>query len=196
VATDAGRGAGGDGGNVGVHEVVHVVLMGVSGSGKTTLALELRRRLGWPYAEADDFHPQANIDRMAAGVPLTDDDRWPWLDAIRDWLTAQAREERSTIVTCSALRAAYRDVLREAAGQVRFVHLTAAPEVIAPRLAERSGHFMPASLLPSQLAALEPLRADEDGVTVVVDAAPDVIADRTLEALGLAQRQLHRSGAG
>jgi gluconokinase len=179
-----------------MHEVVHVVLMGVSGSGKTTLALELRRRLGWPYAEADDFHPQANIDRMAAGVPLTDDDRWPWLDAIRDWLTAQAREGRSTIVTCSALRAAYRDALREAAGQVRFVHLTAAPEVIAPRLAERSGHFMPASLLPSQLAALEPLRADEDGVTVVVDAAPDVIADRTLEALGLAQRQLHRSGAG
>jgi gluconokinase len=191
VATDAVRDPGdgvGDGvGHLGANVEVHVVLMGVSGSGKTTLALELRRRLGWPYAEADDFHPQANIDRMAAGVPLTDEDRWPWLDAIRDWLTSQAVAGRSTVVTCSALRLVYRDVLRAAEGRVRFVHLTAAPEVIAPRLAQRGGHFMPASLLPSQLAALEPLRSDEDGVTIVVDAAPDVIADRTIEALGLAR---------
>lgn len=164
---------------------VHVVLMGVSGSGKTTLALELQRRLGWPYAEADEFHPAANIAKMAAGTPLTDADREPWLEAMRDWLTAEARAGRSTIVTCSALRRAYRDVLREAEGRVRFVHLDANPAVLAPRVAHRTGHFMPPSLLPSQLATLEPLAADEDGVTVVVDVPPDVVADRTMEALGL-----------
>lgn len=164
---------------------VHVVVMGVSGSGKTTLALELQRRLGWPYAEADDFHPAANIAKMAAATPLTDADRAPWLAAIRDWLTAQARAGRSTIVTCSALRRAYRDVLREAEGRVRFVHLTADAAVLAPRVANRIGHFMPAALLPSQLATLEPLGADEDGITIVVDVPPDVVADRTIEALGL-----------
>lgn len=164
---------------------LHVVVMGVAGSGKTTLALELRRRLGWPYAEADEFHPEANITKMAAGTPLTDEDRWPWLDAIRDWLTAQAREGRSTIVTCSALRAAYRDVLRQAEGRVRFVHLTAAPELIATRLESRAGHFMPPTLLPSQLATLEPLGDGEGGIAIVVDVPPDVVADRTIAALGI-----------
>jgi len=164
---------------------VHVVIMGVAGSGKTTLALELTRRLGWPYAEADDFHPPANVAKMAAGVPLTDDDRLPWLQAIRDWLTAQARAGRSTIVTCSALRLAYRDVLRAAEGRVRFVHLTADPAVLGERLAQRSGHFMPATLLPSQLATLETLVAGEDGIVLTVDAPPDVVAARAVELLGL-----------
>lgn len=159
--------------------------MGVSGSGKTTLARLLQDRLGWPYAEADDFHPAANIDKMTAGVALTDADREPWLEAMRDWLTAQARAGRSTLVTCSALRAAYRQVLREAEGRVRFVHLTAAPELLGDRLAARVGHFMPAALLPSQLAALEPLADGEDGVIVPVDEPPEAVADRTLEALGL-----------
>lgn len=166
-------------------EPQHVVLMGVSGSGKTTLALELRRRLGWPYAEADDFHPPANVAKMAAGIALVDDDRWQWLSAIRDWLTAEARGGRSTLVTCSALRLAYRDVLRQAEGRVRFVHLTADGEVLAERLARRGGHFMPATLLPSQLAVLEPLGPGEDGVAIAVDEPPAVVADRTLEALGL-----------
>lgn len=180
------RGAASAGESGGVsNRAVHVVVMGVAGSGKTTLALELRRRLGWPYAEADEFHPEANIAKMAAGVPLTDEDRWPWLDAIRDWLTAQAREGRSTIVTCSALRAVYRDALRQAEGRVRFVHLTAAPELISSRLESRAGHFMPPALLPSQLATLEPLGDGEDGITIVVDVPPDVVADRTIAALGI-----------
>ena len=163
----------------------HVVIMGVSGSGKTTLAEQLHGRLGWPYAEADDFHPQANLDKMAAGVPLDDQDRSPWLKAIRDWLTRQAHSGNCTIVTCSALKFAYRDVLREAEGRVRFVHLTADPAVIDERMSRRSGHFMPAALLPSQLATLQPLEDDEDGITVVVDVAPALVADRVIEALGL-----------
>ena len=162
-----------------------MVIMGVAGSGKTTLALELTRRLGWPYAEADDFHPPANVAKMAAGVPLTDDDRWPWLRAIRDWLTAQARAGRSTVVTCSALRFAYRDVLRAAEGRVRFVHLTADPAVLGERLVQRSGHFMPATLLSSQLATLETLVAGEDGIVLTVDPPPDVVAARAVELLGL-----------
>ncbi len=164
---------------------MHVVIMGVAGSGKTTLALELTRRLGWPYAEADGFHSPANVAKMAAGVPLTDDDRRPWLQAIRDWLTAQARAGRSTVVTCSALRLAYRDVLRQAEGRVRFVHLTADPALLRERLARRSGHFMPATLLPSQLATLESLVAGEDGVVIVVDVPPDDVADQAVELLGL-----------
>ena len=169
----------------GVVDVTHVVLMGVASSGKTTLALELRRRLGWPYAEADDFHPRANIDKMSAGTPLTDEDRWPWLAAIRDWLTQEARAGRSTIVTCSALRLAYRDVLREAEGRVRFVHLAADAALLQERMAHRSGHFMPPALLPSQLATLEPLRDGEDGITIAVDVPLADVADRTVAALGL-----------
>lgn len=165
---------------------VHLVVMGVSGSGKTTLARLLADRLGWPSAEADEFHPPANVAKMEAGVALTDDDRWPWLEAMRDRLTEQARAGRSTVVTCSALRRAYRDVLRQATGRVRFVHLKAPPQTIGVRLSHRAGHFMPPSLLPSQYATLEPLGDDEDGVTVVVDVPPEEVADRALRALGLA----------
>lgn len=166
-------------------EIQHLVIMGVAGSGKTTLADLLDGRLGRLYAEADDFHPQANIDKMAAGTPLTDEDRWPWLDAIRDWLTEQTRAGRSAIVTCSALKRVYRDVLRQAEGRVRFVHLTAPPTLLEDRMAHREGHFMPTTLLPSQLATLEPLDPDEDGVSVVVDVPPEEVADRALAALGL-----------
>jgi gluconokinase len=166
-------------------EIQHLVIMGVAGSGKTTLADLLDDRLGRLYAEADEFHPQANIDKMAAGTPLTDEDRWPWLDAIRDWLTEQTRAGRSAIVTCSALKRVYRDVLRQAEGRVRFVHLTAPPTLLEDRMAHREGHFMPTTLLPSQLATLEPLDPDEDGVSVVVDVPPDEVADRALTALGL-----------
>lgn len=166
-------------------EVTHVVVMGVAGSGKTTLALELRRRLGWPYAEADEFHPRANIEKMSAGMPLTDEDRRPWLAALRDWLTAQATAGRSTIVTCSALRLAYRDALRSADGRVRFVHLTADAGLLAERMAHRGGHFMPPALLPSQLATLEPLVAGEDGIALVVDVPPAEVAERAIVALGL-----------
>lgn len=177
-------------------EPVHLVVMGVSGSGKTTVAQILAERLGRPFAEADEFHPQANIDKMSAGTPLTDEDRWPWLATVRDWLSQQAGAGRSTVVTCSALRRAYRDLLREADGRVRFVHLTADPGIISPRLGTRSGHFMPPSLLPSQLATLEPLVDGEDGVVVLVDVPPEEVADRVLAALGLAWSPASRGTDG
>jgi gluconokinase len=175
-------------------EPVHVVIMGVAGSGKTTLARELERRLGWPYAEADDFHPRANVDKMAAGTPLTDEDRAPWLAAIRDWLTEQARAGRSTLTTCSALKVAYRDVLRQAEGRVRFVHLSADPLLIGERMARRADHFMPPTLLPSQLATLESLEPGEDGIALTVDVPPDVVAQRAVEALSLVPADGHRPG--
>lgn len=161
----------------------HVVVMGVAGSGKTTIAALLAARLGVEYAEADRFHSDANIAKMSAGTPLTDADRAPWLAAIRDWLSAEADAGRPGVVTCSALKRAYRDELRTARGRVRFVHLTGSPELLAERMAHRSGHFMPTSLLPSQLATLEPLAHDEDGVTVDVAASPEEIADSVLARL-------------
>lgn len=167
----------------------HLVVMGVSGSGKTTVAQLLADRLDRPFAEADDFHPEANVAKMAAGTPLDDEDRRPWLRTMRDWLSEQAAAGRSTVITCSALKVAYRDVLREAQGRVRFVHLSAPGELIGDRMEHRSGHFMPPSLLPSQLSTLEPLTADEDGVTVAVDATPAQVAEAALVALGLTDPQ-------
>lgn len=169
----------------------HLVVMGVSGSGKTTVATRLAELLGRPFAEADDMHPPANVTKMAAGTPLTDDDRGPWLRTVRDWLTAQAEQGRSAVVTCSALRRPYRDVLREAAGGVRFVHLDGDPEVIAARMRERKGHFMPPSLLRSQLDTLEPLEPGEDGVRVPIEGTPDDIATEALRRLGLAPGDGH-----
>lgn len=164
----------------------HLVIMGVAGSGKTTVAGILAERLGWALAEADEFHPAQNVAKMAAGTPLTDDDRWPWLEAIAQWVTAQDAAGLNTIVTCSALRRAYRDVLRGAAGQVRFVHLQGEADLVQDRMAGRAGHFMPTSLLPSQFATLEPLGADEDGVAVPISASPNSVTDEALRALGLA----------
>ncbi|MGB7982470.1 MAG: gluconokinase [Candidatus Nanopelagicales bacterium] len=164
----------------------HLVIMGVAGCGKTTVAQLLSERLGWVAAEADDFHPSANIAKMASGVPLTDDDRWPWLRAIRDWITLQNGEGRDSIVTCSALKRGYRDVLRQATGQVRFVHLDGTIEVIGERIQSRSKHFMPPRLLPSQFEILEPLGADEDGVVVPVAGQPESIADDALRRLEIA----------
>ncbi|ARU51040.1 gluconate kinase [Cellulosimicrobium cellulans] len=159
----------------------HLVVMGVAGSGKTTVATLLAQRLGTEYAEADQFHPQANIEKMSAGTPLTDEDRWPWLEAIRDWLSAEAEAGRSGVVTCSALKRSYRDLLRTARGRVCFVHLDGSPELLAERMEHRSGHFMPTSLLPSQLATLEPLDDDEPGFTVDVTRTPEEIADLVLD---------------
>nr|WP_203416735.1 gluconokinase [Jiangella ureilytica] len=163
----------------------HLVVMGVSGSGKTTVATRLAQLLDRPFAEADDMHPPANVAKMAAGTPLTDADREPWLRTVRDWLSSQAEQGRSAVVTCSALRRAYRDVLRAAAGGVRFVHLDGDPELIATRMKQRKGHFMPASLLRSQLDTLEPLQPGEDGVRVPIEGTPgDIVAD-ALRRLGL-----------
>lgn len=163
-----------------------LVVMGVAGSGKTSVAQLLAAHLGWPSAEADEFHPPANIAAMTAGRPLTDEDRWPWLLAVRDWVTERARAGEDVVVTCSALRRSYRDLLRGAGARVRFVHLTGSPQLLAQRIGSRSGHFMPPSLLQSQLATLEPLQPDEDGVVVDVSGTPEETARTALERLGLA----------
>ncbi|MCC9174076.1 gluconokinase [Arthrobacter sp. zg-Y179] len=164
----------------------HLVIMGVAGSGKTTIANLLSKRLGWIAAEADEFHPAVNIAKMSAGVPLDDDDRWPWLYAIRDWMGVQAENGRCTIVTCSALKRTYRNVLAQAAGDVTFVHLDGSSEVLAERMKTRSGHFMPPSLLPSQLSTLEPLAPDEAGLRIEITDSPAEIVDAILRHLGFA----------
>ncbi|MFF5304496.1 gluconokinase [Streptomyces sp. NPDC013161] len=158
-----------------------VVVMGVAGTGKTTIGPLLAARLGVPYAEGDDFHPQANIAKMSAGVPLTDEDRWPWLDAIGDW--AHGRAGLGGVVSSSALKRSYRDRLRAAAPGVVFVHLTGDRALIEDRMAHRHGHFMPTALLDSQFATLQPLEADEAGVAVDVTGSPEQIAERAMTAL-------------
>lgn len=163
----------------------HLVIMGVTGSGKTTVASILATRLSWPYAEADEFHPAANVAKMSAGTPLRDEDRWPWLRTIAAWIAAQDAAGSNSVVTCSALKRSYRDILAAAPGRVRFVHLDGSPELIGERLGARTGHFMPPDLLPSQFAALEPLQPDEDGVVVPVAVSPHSVADAVLGALHL-----------
>ncbi|MFF5989046.1 gluconokinase [Prauserella flavalba] len=162
-----------------------LVVMGVSGAGKTTVAELIATRLGWRMAEADEFHPPANIEKMTAGTPLSDADRAPWLRAIRDWISERAAAGENAVVTCSALKRAYRDILRGATARVRFVHLCGTTETVGARLAERSGHFMPPSLLGSQFADLEPLSPDEDGVTVDVTQGPEQVTVTALTRLGL-----------
>lgn len=152
-----------------------LVVMGVTGSGKSTVGKAFAQRLGVPYADADDFHGEANIAKMSAGVPLDDDDRRPWLRAIGEWLAAHT--DGGAVASCSALRRAYRDILRGPAPTVAFVHLDGDQETVRQRVAARLGHFMPESLVASQFATLEPLGPDERGVVLDL-AAPvdDIIA--------------------
>ncbi|MFF5716865.1 gluconokinase [Streptomyces buecherae] len=158
-----------------------VVVMGVSGTGKSTIGRSLAALLGVPYAEADDFHPPRNIAKMSAGTPLDDADRAPWLDAIGAW--AQGRAGQGGVVSCSALKRAYRDRLRAAAPGIAFLHLTGDRDLIAERLSSRKGHFMPGALLDSQFADLEPLQDDERGVAVDVTPQPAVITQRAIEEI-------------
>ena len=160
--------------------------MGVAGSGKTTIATALSQRLGWSMAEADEFHPQANIEKMSHGIALDDEDRWPWLQSIRDWMTGQAQAGHSTVLTCSALKRSYRDLLATADGSVLFLHLTGDPALLAERMLGRSGHFMPPTLLPSQLAALEPLDDDElaaGSMELDISHTPEQLVEEILAAL-------------
>lgn len=150
-----------------------VVVSGVAGSGKTTIGAALARRLGWPFADADDFHSPENIAKMRAGTPLTDADREPWLAAIAAWIAARSAAATGGVVTCSALKRSYRDVLRDGRDDVCFACLNAPRHVVAGRLTNRPGHFMPASLLDSQLATLEPLQADEPGGSIDASTTPD-----------------------
>ncbi|MGV0109298.1 gluconokinase [Arthrobacter sp. CP30] len=163
----------------------HVVVMGISGSGKTTIATRMAEQLGWVFAEADDFHPPANITKMTSGTALTDEDRWPWLESMRAWLTEQAHAGLSTVVTCSALRRSYRDVLTGADGDVRFVHLLGDTDLILDRMKTRSGHFMPESLLPSQISTLEPLEPDEQGVRIENTGTPAEVVAEVITRLDL-----------
>jgi gluconokinase len=165
-----------------------IVVMGVSGSGKTTVAQGMATAMGWVYAEGDDFHSEANRAKMAAGHPLTDEDRWPWLRSIAAWVDEQRGQGQSAVVTCSALRRVYRDLLRDGHSDVHFCQLDAPEGVIADRLEHRNGHSMPASLLGSQIATLEPLQPDEPGVVVSVADTPEHIVLDALSQLGLTAR--------
>ncbi|MEU5369868.1 gluconokinase [Streptomyces sp. NPDC005951] len=158
-----------------------VVVMGVAGTGKTTIGPLLAAALGVPYAEGDDFHPPANIAKMSAGTPLDDDDRRPWLDAIGAW--AHERAGLGGVVSSSALKRFYRDRLRDGAPDALFLHLTGDRALIEERMADRKGHFMPTALLDSQFATLQPLQADEAGVSVDVSGTPEEITQRAVAAL-------------
>ena len=158
--------------------------MGVSGSGKTTVGAMLAGQLGWRYAEADAFHPAANIEKMAAGHPLTDEDRGPWLAAIAQWIDIELAAGRPAVVTCSALKRAYREQLRGGRPQVQIVYLQGSRELIATRLQARHGHFFTAAMLDSQFADLEEPTPDEGALIVSIVGAPKEIVDDILAALG------------
>lgn len=162
-----------------------LVVMGVSGSGKSTIAKPLADTLGWPFKEGDELHPAANIAKMKAGIPLTDADRAPWLAAIGAWIDGQSARGEAGVITCSALRRAYRDQLREGRPGVRIVFLKGSREVIAARLASRQGHFMPPSLLESQLAALEAPGPDEGVIVVDINQSVAAQVARIVQDLGL-----------
>ncbi len=169
-----------------VSEPTFLVLMGVTATGKTTVGRLLAARTGWRFAEGDAYHPPENVAKMRRGIPLEDPDRWPWLAAIADDIARWRAAGRSAIVTCSALKRAYRDLLRRS-GPLHFVHLTGDPALLAARMAARRGHYMPPSLLPSQLATLEPPQGEPDVTTCDVAPPPAEIAARILAELGIAE---------
>ena len=168
-----------------VADLSAVVVMGVSGAGKSTVGRLIAARLDCPFRDADSFHPVANIQKMSRGEPLTDDDRWPWLQAIAAWIAEHRAANTTCVVTCSALKRVYRDIVTgKQSADVRLVYLKGDFDLIEARLKARKGHFMPPGLLRSQFDALEEPRADEDAITVSVDATPEEIADRVIERLG------------
>jgi gluconokinase len=158
-----------------------VVVMGVSGSGKSTVGAALAHQLGVPFADADSFHPAANVAKMAAGTPLDDDDRRLWLDAVGQWLA----DHDNGVMSCSALKRRYRDQLRSYRADIAFLHLTGSREMIGARQAGRPGHFMPASLLKSQFDALEPLDPDEYGMAIDVGHSVDTIVEAFVKFLSV-----------
>ncbi|MDQ0031715.1 gluconokinase [Arthrobacter bambusae] len=166
-------------------EPVVLVVMGVSGSGKSTVGALLAGRLGWAFEEGDALHPQSNIDKMAAGHPLTDEDRYPWLEKVAEWVEQTLDHGENGVITCSALKRSYRNIISRRGSGVVFVFLSGTPETISARLAERHGHFMPASMLGSQFADLEELSPDEPGIRLDVGPAPSVIAQQIMDKFGL-----------
>jgi carbohydrate kinase (thermoresistant glucokinase family) len=170
-----------------------IVLMGVSGSGKSTVGAELARALGWPFRDADSFHPAANVEKMSRGVPLTDEDRAPWLAAIAQWIDERRKLSDPGIVSCSALKRAYRRRIIGGRDRVRLVYLEGDKGLIAERMRARTGHFMPVSLLDNQFATLEEPRNDEAPLIVSIAPPPQQLAGAIIQALGLEAR---REGAG
>lgn len=158
--------------------------MGVSGCGKSTVAALLARRLGCDLAEGDALHPPENVAKMTAGVPLTDADRLPWLRRIAFWIAEHTESGRDGVVTCSALKRSYRDLLRGSGNRVRFVYLRGTKDVIAQRLVARRGHYMPPSLLDSQFADLQPPGPDEPAITVDIGPPPGEVMQRVIQAMG------------
>jgi carbohydrate kinase (thermoresistant glucokinase family) len=164
---------------------VVLVLMGVSGCGKTTVAAILAGRLGWPFEEGDALHPPANIEKMKAGHPLADADRAPWLEKVADWVDGRLDAGGCGIITCSALKRAYREAINRRGAGVEFVYLHGSRETIAERLMARHGHFMPPTLLDSQFADLQEPTADEPAIRVDIGPAPSAIAQTVIDTLGL-----------
>jgi carbohydrate kinase (thermoresistant glucokinase family) len=160
-----------------------VIVMGVSGSGKTTIATRLAARLGCPFQEGDALHPPANVEKMRGGTPLTDADRWPWLAKIAALIDAWRARGESAVLTCSALKRAYRDVIIGARRDVRLVYLKGTKELIAARVAARHHDYMPASLLDSQFATLEEPTPDERPITVDIDGTPETAVDAAMAML-------------
>jgi gluconokinase len=162
-----------------------LIVMGVSGSGKSTIADQLGERLGWRYKDGDKFHPASNVAKMKAGHPLTDEDRWPWLRAIAAEIDRVCKAGDHVVIACSALKRTYRDILVHGRRDVRIIYLKGSQQLIADRLAQRKGHFMPADLLDSQFATLEPPTDSEDPVTVSIDASVETIVDDIVHQLGI-----------
>ena len=159
--------------------------MGVSGSGKTTIAALLAGLLRCEFADADSFHPTENVRKMATGIPLDDDDRWPWLRAVRAWIDATLNAGKCGVVACSALKRSYRDILAGGSNDVRVVYLRADRDTVRHRMTARQGHFMPVALVKSQFDALEEPGPDENPIVVSVDAEPQAIAAEILKQLGM-----------
>jgi gluconokinase len=162
-----------------------LIVMGVAGSGKTTIGEKLAERISWRYEDADTFHPPSNVAKMSAGVPLTDEDRWPWLMAIAAEIDRICAKGERMVVGCSALRRVYRDLLVHGRRDVRMIYLEGTQSLIADRISRRKGHFMPPELLASQFRTLEPPTPDERPITVSIDGAEDSIVDDIVRQLAL-----------
>jgi gluconokinase len=173
---------------------VVLVIMGVSGSGKSTIGTLLTERLGWVFEEGDSLHPTSNVEKMAAGIPLTDEDRWPWLARVADWIDNRLDAGENGIVTCSALKRSYRNVLNRRGSGVEFVYLAVEVAELTERVEHREGHFMPVSLLGSQLGTLEVPTTAEPAIQVDADPDPRLVVDRILRDLGLSATPAAPSG--